>query len=183
MVFGDVPEFASEIVVWACKVTEFYARLIKQHVLSSAAATGALWGAAECVEIAFGYCSLLESHGLILCPMLAKKFRPSVEQAMEANMKRIEESVAAMASADDWVLTFYQSTPSLRLRSLSTSSRTLINRNQSSRTVKLSSSAHQFISMVQVSSWFPPAQISLLVSVVILQCQGWVYANVGPVYR
>ncbi|KAM7489817.1 hypothetical protein LguiB_027301 [Lonicera macranthoides] len=48
--------------------------------------------------------SLLEAHGLALCPVLLKLFRPSVEQALDANIKRIKESIAALAVADDWEL-------------------------------------------------------------------------------
>ncbi|KAM7489813.1 hypothetical protein LguiB_027297 [Lonicera macranthoides] len=48
--------------------------------------------------------SLLEAHGLALCPVLLKLFRPSVEQALDANIKRIKESIASLAVADDWEL-------------------------------------------------------------------------------
>ena len=58
------------------------------------------------MQIALGHCSLLEDQGLALCPVLSKLVRPSVElQALEAKLTRIEESVAALAAADDWVLT------------------------------------------------------------------------------
>lgn len=139
-VFGAVPAFASQLVVWARHVTEQYAGQIKQHVLSSAAAAGGLEAAAECVQIAFGHCSLLEAQGLILCPSLVKVFRSSVEQAMEANLNRIEESVAALASADDWVLTLNPQTPLFNSR-----------RSSSQANVKLSFSAHRFNTMAQVS--------------------------------
>ncbi|KAD2394046.1 hypothetical protein E3N88_41023 [Mikania micrantha] len=57
--------------------------------------------AAKCVQLALGHCSLLEAHGLTLCPVLLEPFRPSVGQALDANLKRIEESTAALAAADD----------------------------------------------------------------------------------
>ncbi|KAE9468065.1 hypothetical protein C3L33_00047, partial [Rhododendron williamsianum] len=80
--------------------------LEKRHALASSAAAGGLRAAAECVQIALGHCSLLEARGLALCPVLLKLFRPSVEQALDANLKRIEESTAALAAADDWELTY-----------------------------------------------------------------------------
>lgn len=140
-VFGEVPAYASELVMWARTITEWYACLIKRHVLSSAAAAGGLRAAAECVQIALGHCSLLEAQGLTMGPLLSKLMRPSVEQAMEANLKRIEESVSVMASADDWVLTSKPTTPyySSRLKSSGLFA------------FKLSSSAHQFNTMAQVS--------------------------------
>lgn len=147
--FGAVPAYASELVVWARDVTEIYAGQIKQHVLSSAAAAGGLQAATECVQIAFGHCSLLEAQGLAMCPLLAKVFRSSVEQAMEANLKRIEESVTALASADDWTLTFYQQTP---LFSLGPSSSLAFRKCRGRASVKLTCSAHRFSSMAQVYS-------------------------------
>ncbi|XP_073387073.1 exocyst complex component EXO84B isoform X2 [Physcomitrium patens] len=145
-VFGAIPAYASELVVWARGVTEIYAHQIKQHVLSSAAAAGGLRAAAECVQIAFGHCSLLEAQGLSICPLLAKVFRSSIEQALEANLKRIEESVTAMVSADDWMLTFHPQTPLFDSQLGRTRS---VKRNLNRESVKLSCSAHRFNCMAQ----------------------------------
>jgi exocyst complex component 8 len=49
---------------------------------------------------------LLEARGLSLSSVLMKQFRPSVEQALDSNLRRIEESTAALAAADDWILTY-----------------------------------------------------------------------------
>ncbi|CAA2990031.1 exocyst complex component EXO84B [Olea europaea subsp. europaea] len=106
VIFGKETACTSEVVMWASKQTEAFAHLVKRHALASSAAAGGLRSAAECIQIALGHCSLLESHGLSLCPVLMKLFRPSVEQALDANLKRIEESTAALAAADDWELTY-----------------------------------------------------------------------------
>lgn len=153
-VFGAVPAYASQLVVWAREVTEHYAGQIKQHVLSSAAAAGGLQAAAECVQIAFGHCSLLEAQGLTMCPSLVKVFRSGVEQAMEANLKRIEESVAALVSADDWMLTSYPQTPLFNSR-----------RSLSRERVKLSCSADRFNAMAQVFSIHPVILAALLTTI------------------
>ncbi|RRT36539.1 hypothetical protein B296_00055960 [Ensete ventricosum] len=140
-VFGD--EYASELVVWSTKQAEAFSHLVKRNALASSAAAGGLRAAAECVQIAIGHCSMLEARGrLSLSSVLLKLFRPSVEQALNANLKRIEESTAALAAADDWVLTY----PPTGARPS----------NKISSTVggiqpKLSSSAHRFYSMVQVT--------------------------------
>ncbi len=142
--FGDVPACASELIVWARDLTEMCSSLIKQHVLSSVAAAGGLRAAAECVQIALGHCKLLETQGLALCSLLNKSMQPSVQQVMEADLKRIEESVAAMAVVDDWVLSSY---PQNDLRFMASA------RPRPSGSVpnlRLSSSAHHFNSMVQV---------------------------------
>ncbi|XP_010255764.1 PREDICTED: exocyst complex component EXO84A [Nelumbo nucifera] len=131
-VFGEEPAYNSQLVTWSIKQTEVFAFLVKRHALSASAAAGGLRVAAECVQIALGHCSLLEARGLALCPVLLKLFRPSIEQALHANLKRIEESSAALAVADDWVLTY----PPVGTRS-------------SGSQPKLSSSAHRFNSMVQ----------------------------------
>lgn len=139
-IFGKEPAYTSELVMWATKQTEAFAVLVKRHALSSSAAAGGLRAAAECVQIALGHCSLLEARGLALCPVLLKLFRPSVEQALDANLKRIDESTAALAAADDWVLTYPPT--GTRQSGRSSSSTAAFNH-------KLSSSAHRFNLMVQ----------------------------------
>ncbi|KAL8458835.1 hypothetical protein ACS0TY_036370 [Phlomoides rotata] len=143
-IFGKETAYTSELVVWATKQTEAYALLVKRHALASSAAAGGLRSAAECVQIAFGHCSLLEGRGLVLCPVLLKLFRPSVEQALDANLKRIEESTAALAAADDWELTY-------PLTSLRLSGRTsaAVGGGTMAHQHKLSSSAQRFNTMVQ----------------------------------
>ncbi|TYI26569.1 hypothetical protein ES332_A05G122300v1 [Gossypium tomentosum] len=143
-IFGKEPAYTSELVVWATKQTEAFALLVKRHALASSAAAGGLRAAAECVQIALGHCSLLEARGLALCPVLLKLFRPSVEQALNANLKRIEESTAALAAADDWVLTY---PPGSNRQSGWLSSASLGNTTAFQH--KLTSSAHRFNSMVQ----------------------------------
>lgn len=142
-VFGEESAYASELVMWSTKQTENFALLVKRHALASSAAAGGLRAAAECVQIALGHCSLLEARGLALCPVLLKLFRPSVEQALEANLKRIEESTAALAAADDWVLTHSPATTRLFSRASNASTGGI------GFQLKLSSSAHRFNSMVQ----------------------------------
>ncbi|CAH2050591.1 unnamed protein product, partial [Thlaspi arvense] len=141
-IFGKEPAYTSELVMWATKQIEAFALLVKRHALASSAAAGGLRAAAECVQIALGHCTLLEARGLALCPVLLKLFRPSVEQALDANIKRIEESTAAMAAADDWELTY----PPVTRQSGRSSSSSL---GASAYQHKLSSSAHRFNLMVQ----------------------------------
>ncbi|KAJ6892739.1 hypothetical protein NC651_025830 [Populus alba x Populus x berolinensis] len=143
-IFGKEREYRSELVMWATKQTEAFAVLVQRHALASSAAAGGLRAAAECVQIALGHCSLLEARGLALCPVLIKLFRPSVEQALNANIKRIEESTAALAAADDWVLTY----PPTSTRQSGRSSVTSLG-NATVFQHKLTSSAHRFNLMVQ----------------------------------
>ncbi|EOY25706.1 Exocyst complex component 84B isoform 1 [Theobroma cacao] len=143
-IFGKEPAYTSELVMWATKQTEAFAHLVKRHALASSAAAGGLRAAAECVQIALGHCSLLEARGLALCPVLLKLFRPSVEQALDANLKRIEESTAALAAADDWVLTY----PLGGTRQSGWPSSASVG-NTTAFQHKLTSSAHRFNSMVQ----------------------------------
>ncbi|KAJ4959203.1 hypothetical protein NE237_026314 [Protea cynaroides] len=143
-VFGKEPVYASELVMWATEQIEAFALLVKRHALASSAAAGGFRAAAECVQIALSHGSLLEARGLALCPVLLKLFRPSVEQALVANLKRIEESTAALAAADDWVLSYPPTVSRHSGRSFTTS----IGSGLTSQH-KLSSSAHRFNSMVQ----------------------------------
>lgn len=145
-IFGEERAYSSELVMWATKQTEAFALLVKRHALASSAAAGGLRAAAECVQIALGHCSLLEARGLALCPVLLKLFRPSVEQALDANIKRIEESTAALAAADDWELSNAPTVSRQSGRPSSASLGTLTAHHH-----KLSSSAHRFNIMVQVN--------------------------------
>lgn len=146
-IFGKEPAYTSELVMWSTKQTEAFALLVKRHALTSSAAAGGLRAAAECVQIALGHCSLLEARGLALCPVLLKLFRPSVEQALDANLKRIEESTAALAAADDWELTYPPSVTRASGRSAGA-----VPGSTGAYQHKLSSSAHRFNLMVQVMS-------------------------------
>ncbi|XP_074558003.1 exocyst complex component EXO84B-like [Curcuma longa] len=138
-VFGD--EYASELVIWSTKQAESFAHLVKRHALASSAAAGGLRAAVECVQIAIEHCSLLEVHlKLSLSSVLLRLFRPCVEQALDANLRRIEESTSALAAADDWVLIY----PPTGSRTSSRSSTSVMGFQP-----KLTSSAHRFYSMVQ----------------------------------
>lgn len=141
-VFGEEPAYTSELVTWAVKQTEAFALILKRHVLASSASVGGLRVAAECVHICLAHCSLLEARGLSLSPVLLRLFRPLIEQALNDNLKRIEQSCAALAAADDWVLTCLPA----GTRLASSTSLSSVNLSQP----KLSSSAHRFNSMVQV---------------------------------
>eukprot|EP00250_Pteridium_aquilinum_P009650 c18827_g1_i1 orf=951-3221(-) len=140
-VFGEQAAYASELVLWASDEAANFASLVKRHVLLSAAAAGGLRAAAECVQVALGYCSLLEQQGLALCPTLLKLFRPSVEQALQANLRHIEESVSVLAAADDWVV--YHAPGPAHLGNRAHVSSSLFTQS------KLSSSAHRFQALIQ----------------------------------
>ncbi|XP_047092845.1 exocyst complex component EXO84B-like [Lolium rigidum] len=137
-VFGDEPSYASEVVTWATKQAMLFALLVKRHALASCAASGGLRAAAECVQIALGYCSLLEARGLSLSGVVMKQFRPCVEQALDSSLRRIEESTSALAAADNWVLVYSP-----------TGIRPFARSSAGNMAPKLSSSAHRFNSMVQ----------------------------------
>ncbi|OIV93109.1 hypothetical protein TanjilG_20771 [Lupinus angustifolius] len=144
-VFGEEePAFTSELVTWAVRQAEQFAVILKKRILASTAAAGGLRVAAECVHVCLSHCYLLEASGLALSPVLLKYFRPFVEQAMNTNLKRIEQTSAALAAADDWFLAYApigRNVSSLPpVSSLS---------NLTSSQPKLSSSAHKFNSMVQ----------------------------------
>lgn len=100
----ESPEFSSELVLWAQKVTEWFAKLVKKFALSSSTAIGGLRSSAECVKIAVGHCNLLEEKGFFLRPVLARILRPVILEALESNIIRIEEAMTSAAEVDDWVL-------------------------------------------------------------------------------
>ncbi|RAL40053.1 hypothetical protein DM860_008193 [Cuscuta australis] len=140
-IFDDEPAYSSELVTWSVSETEAYARLITRHVLASPAAFGGLRAVAECVQICLGHCSLLEARGLSLSPVLLKHFRPFVDRALTANLKRIEQCTTALAAADDWLLVHSP----MGSRSFGTSPLAAAMISQP----KLSASAHRFNTMVQ----------------------------------
>ncbi|KAG7528011.1 Cullin repeat-like-containing domain superfamily [Arabidopsis thaliana x Arabidopsis arenosa] len=137
-VVGEDPAYTSELVTWAVKQAESFALLLKRHTLASSAAAGSLRVTAECIQLCASHCSSLESRGLALSPVLLKHFRPGVEQALTGNLKRIEQSSAALAASDDWSLSY---TPTGSRASSTT---------PIAPHLKLSISAQRFNSMVQV---------------------------------
>ncbi|KAJ1423562.1 Exocyst component Exo84, C-terminal [Sesbania bispinosa] len=139
----EEPAYTSELVTWAVTQAEDFALLLKKRILASTAAAGGLRVASECVHVCLSHCHLLETSGLALSPVLLKYFKPFVEQALNTNLKRIEQSSAALAAADDWSLAY---APTSRNTGLPPSSS---HSNLSSFQPKLSSSAHKFNSMVQ----------------------------------
>ena len=149
--FGEEPAYTSELVTWAVKQTETLALNVKRHVLVSSAASGGLRVAAECVQICLGHCALLEARGLALSSVLLRLFRPFIEQALGASLKRIEQSSAALAAADDWSLVYPVGTRPVS----STTSLGGVN----AYLPKLSSSAHKFSSMVQVIVLVPEFEL------------------------
>ncbi|KAK3223150.1 hypothetical protein Dsin_010175 [Dipteronia sinensis] len=140
-VFGEEPAYSSELVTWAVKETEGFALFLKRLILASTASAGGLRVVTDCVQICLGHSSLLEASGLSLSPALLRLFRPCVEEALCAYIKRIEQSSAALAAAEDWLLSYPPSTES------SLSSTGLLSHSIASQP-KLSISAHRFNSMV-----------------------------------
>uniref|UniRef100_A0A6N2MDC6 Exocyst component Exo84 C-terminal domain-containing protein n=1 Tax=Salix viminalis TaxID=40686 RepID=A0A6N2MDC6_SALVM len=141
-VYGEEPAYTSELVTWAVRETEAFAFLLKRHVLALSAASGGLRVVAECIHICMGHCSLLEARGLSLAPVLLRLFKPIIEQAVNANLKKIEEISAALAAADDWLLIY----PPAGGRPFSSSAS--LSSAMASQP-KLSSSANRFNSMIQ----------------------------------
>ncbi|KAL3654162.1 hypothetical protein CASFOL_003843 [Castilleja foliolosa] len=140
-IFSDEPAFTSELVTWAVNQTEAFARLIKKNVIAAPAASGCLRVVTECVHICLGHCSLLEDRGLALCPTLLRMFRPFLEQALSASLKRIDLCTAAIAAMDDWSMNY----PPMAARSWVSASVGSVVASQQ----KLSSSAHRFNTMIQ----------------------------------
>ncbi|KAJ8760857.1 hypothetical protein K2173_021895 [Erythroxylum novogranatense] len=138
--FGEETSYASEFVTWAVKQTEIFALILKRHVLASSAASGGLRVAAECIQISFGHCSLLEARGLSLSPVLLRHFKTCIEQALSANLKKIERTSAALAAADDWSVSYQPVSGRTSIAPVA---------NTMASLPKLSSSANRFNSMVQ----------------------------------
>ncbi|RHN51644.1 putative cullin repeat-like-containing domain, exocyst complex component Exo84 [Medicago truncatula] len=154
---GEEPAYTSELVTWAVIQAENFSLLLKKQILASIAASGGLRIALECVHVCLTHCHLLESSGMALSPVLLKHFRPFVEQALITNLKRIEQSSAALASADDWLLAY---APTTRTRKSNTGLPPVSSySNLNSHQPKLSISAHKFNSMVQLFEDAGPLEI------------------------
>lgn len=144
-VFGkEEPAYASELVTWAVKQADVLAFHLKKYVLCSTAAAGVLRVSTECVHVCLSHCYLLEARGLALSPVLLRQFKPFVEQALNTNLKRIEQSSAARAAVDDWLLAYSATSRHSGISSAASLT----------QAPKLSSSAHKFHIMVQVITWY-----------------------------
>lgn len=105
-VFGNDPAYEPELSIWSANKIEVFAFVVKKDVIPSIPASAGLRAVVECVQIALCHYSLLEDQRHDLYLVLTEHFRPSVEQALEANFKRIEKEIASLAAVDDWVLTY-----------------------------------------------------------------------------
>jgi hypothetical protein len=143
---GEEPAYTSELVTWAVRQAEQFSLLLKKRILASIAASGGLRIASECVHVCLSHCNLLEASGMALSPVLIKHFRPFVEQALNTNLKRIEQSSAALAADDDWLLAYAPTSRNNNPGLPPVSSFSSLTSHQP----KLSISAHKFNSMVQV---------------------------------
>ncbi|GLJ21307.1 hypothetical protein SUGI_0391490 [Cryptomeria japonica] len=141
-IFEDVPEYTPELVDWAQKETEHFVKLVKQHVSFLETEAG-FRAVTMCVEASISLCSLLERQGLKLCPYLLELLQPYFEGVLEAYIKQVEESVGSSAASDDWVLT------SSVTHTCLDHTQHIQNDAQLVYEVKLTASAHRFISAVQ----------------------------------
>eukprot|EP01018_Ginkgo_biloba_P030440 Gb_10716 [translate_table: standard] len=147
-IFGEKSAYASELVLWARKETEKFVQLVKKHILFFSETTGGLRAAAESVQVAVGHCCLLEAQGIALCPYLLKLIRPCLQGVLEVNLKRVQITVGVFVANDDWALTSSLVTNCFldQWSYLPTAGGGLATQ------FTLTSSAHKFISMVQLHS-------------------------------
>lgn len=138
-IFGNVPAFASELVLWACKETEDYVTLVRKHILALPVAACRISAYADSIQVSLGYCSLLENQGLSLGPIILKSLKPCVEGFLDKCFRRIEEGIMVYCASDNWALT------EEALLSVSRGRRKV----HLTASVKLSISAHKFLLMVQ----------------------------------
>lgn len=157
-VFGqEEPAYTSELVTWAVRQADTLASFLKKHVLSSTAASGGLRVSSECIHVCLNHCYVLEACGLALSPVLLRQFRPFIELALNTTLKRIDQSSAARAAVDDWLLVY---SPTSRISGMNPSG----SLSNVSGAPKLTSSAHKFNIMVQVIDYLSSLSLSPLVA-------------------
>ncbi|KAH9318667.1 hypothetical protein KI387_020436, partial [Taxus chinensis] len=141
-IFEDAPEYTPELVHWAQMETKNFVKLVIQHVSSPETQAG-FRAATMCVEASISLCSLLERQGLKLCLYLLELLQPYFESTLDAYLKQVEENVCSSAAIDDWVLT----SPVTYICMDHTQH--IQNDAQMIYEVKLTASAHKFMSVVQ----------------------------------
>ncbi|GJP29581.1 hypothetical protein CLOM_g17666, partial [Closterium sp. NIES-68] len=104
IIFADQPACSADLLLWARREVTFAFSLLRRNILCSAASPGGLHAASECVCISLGHARLLEPQGISLAPMLGQLMRPSVMEALEFNIMRIEDAVVSVATSDEWHL-------------------------------------------------------------------------------
>ncbi|CAI5466595.1 unnamed protein product [Closterium sp. Yama58-4] len=104
IIFADQPACSADLLLWARREVTFAFSLLRRNILCSAASPGGLHAASECVCISLGHARLLEPQGICLAPMLGELMRPSVMEALEFNILRIEDAVVSVATTDEWRL-------------------------------------------------------------------------------
>lgn len=138
-VFGNALEFASELVLWTCKETEDYLMLVKKHVMSLSVSACGVSAIVDAIQISVGYCTLLESQGMSLCPLILKALKPCLDGVLDKCLRRMEEAIVVYCASDNWAFCDETMVPvCLGGRKANAAS-----------SVKISSSAHKLLMMVQ----------------------------------
>ncbi|XP_038718564.1 exocyst complex component EXO84B-like isoform X2 [Tripterygium wilfordii] len=107
MLYGEKCPFASELIQWVSEEIEIFGSSFKNYVTSISEIRGGLGKAAEAVQIAVSYCSLLESQRLVLRPYLVKYILPCMEEVFQIHIEHFKKVIGIFAATDAWVLGRY----------------------------------------------------------------------------
>ncbi|XP_073140979.1 exocyst complex component EXO84A-like [Henckelia pumila] len=97
----------SVLVQWAEEEIKFFASCFEKFISSIPQISGRLVLAADTVQIAMSYCSLLEPQMLFLQPSLIEQVRPCVQEVLRTHISHLSKVVSIFTSADTWDLDRY----------------------------------------------------------------------------
>ncbi|XP_022728216.1 exocyst complex component EXO84B-like [Durio zibethinus] len=107
MLYGETSPHVSKLIQWAREETKLFVASFNKYVKSSSDITGGLSAAAEAMQFAMSYCSLLKSQRLFLRPYLIKHIRPCMEEVLQIHINHFKKVISMFTATETWVLGRY----------------------------------------------------------------------------
>ncbi|KAK1353310.1 Exocyst complex subunit [Heracleum sosnowskyi] len=106
---GETSPYPPEFMQWAYQETEVFANCFSKYVSCITETSSGLSTAAEALEYALSYCSLLEPQRILLQSCLIDYLRPCIVDVLQIQFSHFKKVMKIFTSTDAWVLGRYPS--------------------------------------------------------------------------
>lgn len=142
---GQTSPYPPEFMQWTYQETEVFAKCFSKHVGSITETSSGLLTAAEALEYALSYCSLLEPQRILLQSCLIDYIRPCIVDVLQIQFSHFKKVMKIFTSTDAWVLGRYPSSGVL------TEESSAVVTGEDLEYCFLTNSGRKFVTMLQVS--------------------------------
>lgn len=142
---GQTSPYPPEFMQWTYQETEVFANCFSKYVSSITETSSGLSTAAEALEYALSYCSLLEPQRILLQSCLIDYIRPCIVDVLQIQFSHFKKVMKIFTSTDAWVLERYPSSGVL------TEESSAVVTGEDLEYCFLTNSGRKFVTMLQVS--------------------------------